>query len=77
MGDHNTGLAAAGAISAALFARERTGQGQLVSTSLLREGMYTMSFDVALTWTESSSSFTMTLNSTMSTRHIRNSRRLT
>ena len=49
MGDHNTGLAAAGAISAALFARERTGQGQLVSTSLLREGMYTMSFDVALT----------------------------
>ena len=49
MGDHNTGLAAAGAISAALFARERTGQGQLVSTSLLREGIYTMSFDMAST----------------------------
>ena len=49
MGDHNTGLAAAGAISAALFARERTGKGQLVSTSLLREGMYTMSFDIATT----------------------------
>lgn len=48
MGDHNTGLAAAGAISAALFARERTGKGQLVATSLLREGMYTMSFDMAL-----------------------------
>jgi crotonobetainyl-CoA:carnitine CoA-transferase CaiB-like acyl-CoA transferase len=47
MGDHNTGLAAAGAISAALFARERTGQGQLVSTSLLREGLYTLSFDLA------------------------------
>jgi crotonobetainyl-CoA:carnitine CoA-transferase CaiB-like acyl-CoA transferase len=47
MGDHNTGLAAAGAISAALFARERTGRGQLVSTSLLREGLYTLSFDLA------------------------------
>jgi len=48
MGDHNTGLALAGAISAALFARERTGRGQLVSTSLLREGVYTLSFDLAL-----------------------------
>ena len=48
MGDHNTGLAAAGAISAALFARERSGEGQLVSTSLLREGLYTLSFDLAL-----------------------------
>lgn len=48
MGDHNTGLAAVGAISAALFARERTGKGQLVSTSLLREGLYTLSFDLAL-----------------------------
>lgn len=47
MGDHNTGLAAAGAISAALFSRERTGKGQLVSTSLLREGLYTLSFDLA------------------------------
>jgi len=48
MGDHNTGLAAAGAISAALFSRERTGRGQLVATSLLREGIYTLSFDLAL-----------------------------
>jgi crotonobetainyl-CoA:carnitine CoA-transferase CaiB-like acyl-CoA transferase len=48
MGDHNTGLAAAGAIAAALFSRERTGRGQLVSTSLLREGLYTLSFDLAL-----------------------------
>jgi len=48
MGDHNTGLAAAGAVAAALFARERTGRGQLVATSLLREGMYTMSFDMSL-----------------------------
>ncbi len=52
MGDHNTGLAAAGAISAALFHRERTGEGQLVSTSLYREGAYTVSFDMnmALMW---------------------------
>lgn len=52
MGDHNTGLAAAGAVSAALFTRERSGQGQLVSTSLYREGAYTISFDMnmALMW---------------------------
>jgi crotonobetainyl-CoA:carnitine CoA-transferase CaiB-like acyl-CoA transferase len=48
MGDHNAGLAAAGAIAAALFCRERTGRGQLVSTSLLREGLYTLSFDLAI-----------------------------
>lgn len=46
MGDHNTGLACAGAISAALFERTKSGQGQLVSTSLFREGMYTISFDL-------------------------------
>lgn len=46
MGDHNTGLAAAGAISAALFERTTSGMGQLVSTSLFREGMYTISFDL-------------------------------
>ncbi len=47
MGDHNTGLALAGAVSAALVERARTGKGQLVSTSLLREGLYTLSFDLA------------------------------
>jgi crotonobetainyl-CoA:carnitine CoA-transferase CaiB-like acyl-CoA transferase len=47
MGDHNTGLALAGAVSAALFEREHTQRGQLVSTSLLREGLYTLSFDLA------------------------------
>ena len=47
MGDHGTGLAAAGAISAALFQRERSGKGQLVATSLLRQGLYTLSFDLA------------------------------
>ena len=48
MGDHGAGLAAAGAISAALFARERSGVGQLVSTSLLRQGVYTLSFDLSI-----------------------------
>ncbi len=52
MGDHNTGLAGAAAVSAALYARERTGEGQLVATSLYREGVYTIGFDVnvALLW---------------------------
>jgi crotonobetainyl-CoA:carnitine CoA-transferase CaiB-like acyl-CoA transferase len=48
MGDHNAGLAAAAAVSAALYSREKTGKGQLVSTSLLREGIYTLSFDLSL-----------------------------
>jgi len=46
MGDHNAGMAGAAAISAALFEREKSGQGQMVSTSLFREGMYTVSFDL-------------------------------
>jgi crotonobetainyl-CoA:carnitine CoA-transferase CaiB-like acyl-CoA transferase len=39
-------------ISAALVERARTGRGQLVSTSLLRQGVYTIGFDVnvALMW---------------------------
>ena len=40
-----TGLAAAGGVAAALFERERTGEGQLVSTSLLRIGTYMMGWD--------------------------------
>lgn len=52
MGDHSVGLSGAAAISAALFARTRTGEGQLVSTSLLRQGVYTIGFDlnIALLW---------------------------
>jgi crotonobetainyl-CoA:carnitine CoA-transferase CaiB-like acyl-CoA transferase len=46
MGDHMTGANAAGAISAALFARERTGKGQRVAVSLLRVGAYMMSWDL-------------------------------
>jgi crotonobetainyl-CoA:carnitine CoA-transferase CaiB-like acyl-CoA transferase len=48
MGDHNAGLAAAGGICAALLHRERSGKGQVVSTSLLREGIYTLSFDLSV-----------------------------
>jgi crotonobetainyl-CoA:carnitine CoA-transferase CaiB-like acyl-CoA transferase len=48
MGDHAAGLSLAGAVSAALYAREKTGRGQLVSTSLLRQGVYTLSFDLAV-----------------------------
>jgi crotonobetainyl-CoA:carnitine CoA-transferase CaiB-like acyl-CoA transferase len=49
MGDHGAGMAGAAMVSAALFARERTGKGQLVSTSLFRHGMYTISFDLNMT----------------------------
>jgi crotonobetainyl-CoA:carnitine CoA-transferase CaiB-like acyl-CoA transferase len=48
MGDHMAGMAAAGAVAAALLARERTGEGQLVSISLLRIGMYMMGWDISM-----------------------------
>ena len=48
MGDHTAGNSLAGGISAALFHRERTGEGQLVMTSLLRTGLYTISFDLSV-----------------------------
>ncbi|MCH8993661.1 MAG: CoA transferase [Chloroflexi bacterium] len=48
MGDHMCGLGAAGAVSAALLARERTGKGQRVAVSLVRTGVYMMSWDVSL-----------------------------
>ena len=46
MGDHSAGMTLAAAICAALLARERTGTGQLVTTSLYRQGAYTVSFDL-------------------------------
>ncbi len=46
MGDHGAGMSLAAGVCAALVARDRTGRGQLVSTSLLRQGMYTIGFDV-------------------------------
>jgi crotonobetainyl-CoA:carnitine CoA-transferase CaiB-like acyl-CoA transferase len=45
-GDHVTAMTAVGGVAAALFAREATGAGQHVTTSLLRSGMFMMSFDV-------------------------------
>jgi len=46
MGDHSAGMTLTAAICAALLARERTGTGQLVTTSLYRQGAYTVSFDL-------------------------------
>jgi crotonobetainyl-CoA:carnitine CoA-transferase CaiB-like acyl-CoA transferase len=46
MGDHMAGMTLAGAVCAALVARGRTGKGQMVSTSLYRQGAYTVSFDL-------------------------------
>ena len=40
MGDHPTGMALFGAIMAALYQRERTGRGAMVSTSLLANGLW-------------------------------------
>jgi len=48
MGDHSAGMSLAAAISAALYSREKTGKGQLVSTSLLRQGVYFLSFDLSV-----------------------------
>ena len=52
LGDHMTAMNAAGAICAALVARGRTGRGQQVSVSLMRTGVYMMSWDLmlALMW---------------------------
>jgi crotonobetainyl-CoA:carnitine CoA-transferase CaiB-like acyl-CoA transferase len=46
MGDHSVGMTLAAAVCAALVARARTGTGQLVTTSLYRQGAYTVSFDL-------------------------------
>jgi crotonobetainyl-CoA:carnitine CoA-transferase CaiB-like acyl-CoA transferase len=46
MGDHTTAITAVSAICAALVARERTGAGQKVETSLLRVGAYFIGWDL-------------------------------
>jgi len=46
MGDHSVGMSGAAMICAALVARDRTGKGQLVTTSLFRQGAYTIGFDL-------------------------------
>ncbi len=47
-GDHTTSLATVSAIMAALYAREKTGEGRLVQTSLLGSGVYVMGSDLAV-----------------------------
>jgi crotonobetainyl-CoA:carnitine CoA-transferase CaiB-like acyl-CoA transferase len=46
MGDHTAGSQLAGAVAAALFHRERTGQGQRVTGSLARTGAYFIGWDL-------------------------------
>jgi crotonobetainyl-CoA:carnitine CoA-transferase CaiB-like acyl-CoA transferase len=48
-------MTGAAMVSAALYSRQETGRGQLVSTSLFRQGAYTIGFDVniALLWGQS------------------------
>lgn len=46
MGDHPAGLALAGAVSAALFHREKTGQGQELHLSLFQSGLWMMASDI-------------------------------
>jgi crotonobetainyl-CoA:carnitine CoA-transferase CaiB-like acyl-CoA transferase len=48
MGDHQTGMTLVAGIMAKLFERERSGQGGLVSTSLLRTGMYSIAWDFGI-----------------------------
>jgi len=47
MGDNVTAIALVAGILGALFRRERTGRGQLVSTSLLRTGMFCASMELS------------------------------
>jgi crotonobetainyl-CoA:carnitine CoA-transferase CaiB-like acyl-CoA transferase len=46
MGDHPAGLSLAGAICAALYHRERTGEGQEVHLSLFQAGLWMMATDI-------------------------------
>jgi crotonobetainyl-CoA:carnitine CoA-transferase CaiB-like acyl-CoA transferase len=48
-GDHIAGVTTAGGVAAALLARERTGHGQRVSTSLLRIGVFVLGWDMNTT----------------------------
>lgn len=47
MGDNVSAVTLVAGIMGALFHRERTGEGQLVSTSLLRAGIYSIGMDVS------------------------------
>jgi len=47
LGDHVTASHGLAGILAALYAREKTGQGQRVDACLLRSGIYTVGFDIS------------------------------
>lgn len=47
-GDHQTGMTLAAGVMAKLVERSSTGTGGLVSTSLLRSGMYSIAWDMAI-----------------------------
>jgi crotonobetainyl-CoA:carnitine CoA-transferase CaiB-like acyl-CoA transferase len=46
MGDHMTGLGIAGAVAAALYARQRSGEGQEIQMSLFQSGLWMLGSDV-------------------------------
>jgi crotonobetainyl-CoA:carnitine CoA-transferase CaiB-like acyl-CoA transferase len=48
MGDHPAGLALAGAVSAALYHREKTGRGQEIHLSLFQSGLWMMASDIQI-----------------------------
>jgi crotonobetainyl-CoA:carnitine CoA-transferase CaiB-like acyl-CoA transferase len=48
-GDHIAGITTAGSVAAALFHRQRSGRGQLVTTSLLRVGVFVLGWDTNTT----------------------------
>lgn len=48
LGDHVTGMTTVAGICAALVERARTGRGQLVSTSLLRTGIWCLGWDLGI-----------------------------
>ena len=48
VGDHITAITALSGILAALLQREKTGEGTLVETSLLRTGIYTLGWDLGI-----------------------------
>ncbi len=48
MGDHQTGMTLVAGVMAKLVERGRTGRGGLVTTSLLRNGMYSIGWDIGI-----------------------------
>ena len=49
MGDHVAGMTLAGGVAAALLARTKSGEGQTVTTSLLRVGVFVLGWDTSAT----------------------------